>query len=137
MQQANSTWVIAEKRHPESQVEDDDTELHTWVEHPVSRSMHGYIIGGSYIVTTVAGFLSEVASDVFLFVNFHIGKGGSTLKRLKHETGTRIDVVKGEDFVKIKGTDENIEQARQAIDALVKEVQTNELEPSHLFIVQH
>ena len=59
------------------------------------------------------------------------------MKRLKHETGTRIDVVKGEDFVKIKGTDENIEQARQAIDALVKEVQTNELEPSHLFIVQH
>jgi KH domain len=45
------------------------------------------------------------------------------LKRLKHETGTRIDVVKGEDFVKIKGTDENIEQARQAIDALVQEVQ--------------
>jgi rRNA processing protein Krr1/Pno1 len=69
----------------------------------------------------------------FWFVNFHIGKGGSTLKRLKHETGTRIDVVKGEDFVKIKGTDENIEQARQAIDALVKEVQTNELESSHLF----
>ncbi|GAB5585435.1 hypothetical protein Unana1_00335 [Umbelopsis nana] len=81
-----------EKRHPESQVEDDN-ELHYWVEHPVSRSMHGYIIG----------------------------KGGSTLKRLKHETGTRIDVPKGEDIVKIKGTDENIERAKLAIDALVQE----------------
>lgn len=38
-------WNVAiEKRHPESQVEDDN-ELHYWVEHPVSRSMHGYIIG--------------------------------------------------------------------------------------------
>ncbi|CAM0141264.1 unnamed protein product [Umbelopsis sp. WA50703] len=79
-----------EIRHPESQAE-EDTELHHWVEHPVSRSMHGYIIG----------------------------KAGSTLKRLKHETGTRIDVQKGEDFVKIKGTDENIERAKVAIDALV------------------
>jgi hypothetical protein len=46
LQQAKFNVVFAEKRHPESQVEDDDTELHTWVEHPVSRSMHGYIIGG-------------------------------------------------------------------------------------------
>jgi hypothetical protein len=44
------------------------------------------------------------------------------LKRLKHETGTRIDVPKGEDIVKIKGTDENIERAKLAIDALVQEV---------------
>lgn len=44
------------------------------------------------------------------------------MKRIKHETGTRIDVVKGEDFVKIKGTDENIERAKIAIDTLVKEV---------------
>ncbi|KAG2177863.1 hypothetical protein INT43_003110 [Umbelopsis isabellina] len=79
-----------EIRHPESQAE-EDTELHHWVEHPVSRSMHGYIIG----------------------------KAGSTLKRIKHETGTRIDVQKGEDFVKIKGTDENIERAKVAIDTLI------------------
>lgn len=59
------------------------------------------------------------------------------MKRLKHETGTRIEVFKGEDLVKIKGTDENIEQARQAIDALVKEVHTNEFSPSQLFIAQH
>ncbi|KAJ2961920.1 hypothetical protein NQZ79_g2933 [Umbelopsis isabellina] len=85
-----------EIRHPESQAE-EDTELHHWVEHPVSRSMHGYIIG----------------------------KAGSTLKRIKHETGTRIDVQKGEDFVKIKGTDENIERAKVAIDALVAEASTN------------
>jgi polyribonucleotide nucleotidyltransferase len=58
---------------------------------------------------------------VVLTVSMISGKAGSTLKRLKHETGTRIDVQKGEDFVKIKGTDENIERAKTAIDALVAE----------------
>ncbi|KAI8062732.1 AKAP7 2'5' RNA ligase-like domain-containing protein [Gongronella butleri] len=46
-----------------------------------------------------------------------IGKSGSTLKRLKLETGTRIDVMNGKDEVMIKGTQDKVDRAIQVIDA--------------------
>ncbi|KAI9312690.1 AKAP7 2'5' RNA ligase-like domain-containing protein [Dichotomocladium elegans] len=50
-----------------------------------------------------------------------IGRGGSTLKRLSRETGTRIDISKGRDTVMIKGTKEKVDRAIETIeDAIAK-----------------
>ncbi|KAI8881227.1 hypothetical protein K501DRAFT_253567 [Backusella circina FSU 941] len=59
-----------------------------------------------------------------------IGKGGSTLKRLKVETGTRIDVVKGSDQVMIKGNGEKIELAKKAIERTIQQA-LDHARPTH------
>ncbi|ORX58314.1 hypothetical protein DM01DRAFT_1223172 [Hesseltinella vesiculosa] len=61
--------------------------------HPVQRTYHGFLIG----------------------------KGGSTLKRMKLETGTRIDITDGEDLVMIKGTQDKVDNAIQVIDAFLQQ----------------
>ncbi|KAI9490925.1 AKAP7 2'5' RNA ligase-like domain-containing protein [Zychaea mexicana] len=50
-----------------------------------------------------------------------IGKGGSTLKKLRIETGTRIDITKGKDYALIKGTQEKIDKATQAIEQVIQQ----------------
>ncbi|KAI8086115.1 AKAP7 2'5' RNA ligase-like domain-containing protein [Halteromyces radiatus] len=50
-----------------------------------------------------------------------IGKGGSTLKRLKLETGTRIDIMNGKDSVMVKGTQDKVDQAIKVIDAFIQQ----------------
>ncbi|KAG0188959.1 activating signal cointegrator 1 complex subunit [Apophysomyces sp. BC1034] len=70
--------------------------------HPVNRSFHGIIIG----------------------------RGGSTLKQLKIETGARIDVSNGKDTVMIKGTQDKVDKAKETIDRLIKQAYDNS-RPTH------
>ncbi|KAI7871145.1 AKAP7 2'5' RNA ligase-like domain-containing protein [Spinellus fusiger] len=70
--------------------------------HPVNRNYHGMIVG----------------------------KKGSTIKRLKIETGARIDITKGKDTIMIKGTQDNVDKAIQAIDAMVEEAY-HQAKPTH------
>lgn len=51
-----------------------------------------------------------------------IGKGGSTLKRMKLETGSRIDIMNGKDSVMIKGTQDKVDHAIKVIDDFLQQV---------------
>ncbi|KAI8344182.1 AKAP7 2'5' RNA ligase-like domain-containing protein [Chlamydoabsidia padenii] len=50
-----------------------------------------------------------------------IGKGGSTLKRMKLETGSRIDIMNGKDLVMIKGTQDKVDHAIKVIDDFLQQ----------------
>ncbi|KAI8992539.1 AKAP7 2'5' RNA ligase-like domain-containing protein [Pilobolus umbonatus] len=69
--------------------------------------------------------LSDIVTEIYpLSSNYHgilLGKGGSNLKRLKIETGTRIDIQKGVDQITIKGHPDKIEGAKLAIDRAIQE----------------
>ncbi|OAD76570.1 hypothetical protein PHYBLDRAFT_157944 [Phycomyces blakesleeanus NRRL 1555(-)] len=49
-----------------------------------------------------------------------IGRGGSTIKQLRNDTGAQIDVIPGRDSITIKGTQDKVDKAIEAIDKLVK-----------------
>ncbi|KAF7732357.1 activating signal cointegrator 1 complex subunit [Apophysomyces ossiformis] len=82
-----------------SEIHDDETdtiyteEIVTYY-HPVNRTFHGILIA--------------------------LGRGGSTLKQLKIETGARIDICNGKDSVMIKGTQDKVDKAKEAIDRVIK-----------------
>ncbi|KAG2222450.1 hypothetical protein INT45_013363 [Circinella minor] len=55
------------------------------------------------------------------FRSLLLGKGGSTLKRLRIETGVRIDVTKGKDYALIKGPQDKLDNAKEAIDKIIQQ----------------
>lgn len=50
----------------------------------------------------------------------YAGKKGSTLKRIRIETGTRIDINRERDTIMIKGTIDKIEKAKKVIDQMIQ-----------------
>ncbi|CAO3616961.1 unnamed protein product [Cunninghamella blakesleeana] len=75
------------------------------------------------INTTTTIYTDEIITYYHPVQNIHhgllIGKKGSTLKRLKLTTGTRIDVNNGKNNVMIRGLQPQIDQAIQLIDDLI------------------
>ncbi|SAM01747.1 hypothetical protein [Absidia glauca] len=59
-----------------------------------------------------------------------IGKGGSTLKRMKLETGSRIDIMNGKDSVMIKGTQDKVDHAIKVIDDFLRQA-FDRAKPTH------
>ena len=75
--------------------------------------------------------------EVRVFKKFHanvIGKGGATLRKLREETDTKIELP-GEksdsDVIVIIGRKENVQKARARIEAIEKEMVSAPLPPPH------
>ena len=78
----------------------------------------------SLLLQTAANYREEVR----IFKKFHanvIGKGGATLRKLREETDTKIELP-GEkndsDVIVITGKKENVQKARARIQAIEKEM---------------
>lgn len=67
-------------------------------------------------------------AEVRIFKDFHkniIGKGGATIKKIREETDTKIDlpsVVSDSDSIKVTGKKQNVEKARAMIEQIQKEL---------------
>lgn len=72
--------------------------------------------------------LSNYVAEVRIFKDFHkniIGKGGATIKKIRDETDTKIDLpsmVSDSDSIKVTGKRENVERARDMIENIQKEL---------------
>lgn len=80
------------------------------------QQLHQELVASSYI------------AEVHIFKDFHrfiIGKGGSNIRKIRDETGTRIDLpseTSTSDIITITGKKENVEKAREKIEAIQKEL---------------
>ncbi|XP_059138756.1 vigilin-like [Physella acuta] len=67
-------------------------------------------------------------AQVHIFKDFHkniIGKGGNTIKKIREETDTKIDLpseISDSDVITITGKKANVEKAREKIEAIQKEL---------------
>ncbi len=67
-------------------------------------------------------------AEVHIFKQFHknvIGKGGATIRKIRDETETRIDLpseVSDSDVITITGKKSNVEQAKARIEAIQKDL---------------
>lgn len=63
-----------------------------------------------------------------IFKDFHkniIGKGGATIKKIKEETDTRIDLPSMDsdsDSITVTGRRDNVERAREMIEKIQREI---------------
>lgn len=72
--------------------------------------------------------MSNYQAQVHIFKDFHkniIGKGGATIRKIREETDTRIDLpneASDSDVIVITGKKENVEAAKQKIEAIQKDL---------------